>query len=67
MHAKSLQSCPTLCDPMDYSPQGSSVQEFLQARTLEWLAMLSSMGSSLTQGQIPHLLQLLHCKRIPYR
>ena len=37
MHAKSLQSCPTLCDPMDCSPPGSSVPAILQARILEWL------------------------------
>ena len=35
MHDKSLQSCPTVCDPMDYSPPGSSVHEILQARILE--------------------------------
>ena len=40
------QSCPTLCDPMDHSPPGSSVHRILQARTLEWVAMLSSRGSS---------------------
>ena len=34
--AKSLQSCPTLCDPIDGSPPGSSVPGILQARTLEW-------------------------------
>ena len=37
--AKSLQSCPTLCDPMDGSPPGSPVPEILQARTLEWVAI----------------------------
>ena len=37
--AKSLQSCPTLCDPTDGSPPGSPVPEVLQARTLEWVAM----------------------------
>ena len=37
--AKSLQSCPTLCDPRDSSPPGSSVPEILQARTLEWVAI----------------------------
>ena len=37
--AKSLQSCPTLCDPIDSSPPGSPVPEILQARTLEWVAM----------------------------
>ena len=35
----SLQSCPTLCDPKDGSPQGSPVPEILQARTLEWVAI----------------------------
>ena len=37
--AKSLQSCPTLCDPMDSSPPGFSVPGILQARTLEWVAI----------------------------
>ena len=37
--AKSLQSCPTLCDPIDGSPPGSAVPGILQARTLEWLAI----------------------------
>ena len=42
MRAQSLQLCPTLCDPMDYSPSGSSVHGILQARILEWIAMPSS-------------------------
>ena len=37
--AKSLQSCPTLCNPIDGSPLGSSVPGILQARTLEWVAI----------------------------
>ena len=37
--AKSLQSCPTLCNPIDSSPPGSPVPGILQARTLEWVAM----------------------------
>ena len=37
--AKSLQSCPTLCDPIDGSPPGSPIAGILQARTLEWLAI----------------------------
>ena len=37
--AKSLQSCLTLCDPMDGSPPGSAVPGILQARTLEWVAI----------------------------
>ena len=43
--AKSLQSCPTLCDPIDGRPRGSSVPGILQARTLEWVAIaFSSAG-----------------------
>ena len=38
-YAKSLQSCPTLCDPIDRSPPGSPVPGILQARTLEWVAI----------------------------
>ena len=38
-YAKSLQSCPTLCDPIDGSPTGSPVPGILQARTLEWVAI----------------------------
>ena len=37
--AKSLQSCPTLCDTIDGSPPGSAVPGILQARTLEWVAI----------------------------
>ena len=37
--AKSLQLCPTLCDPIDDSPPGSFVPGILQARTLEWVAI----------------------------
>ena len=37
--AKSLQSCPTLCDPRDGSPPGSPITGILQARTLEWVAI----------------------------
>ena len=37
VHAKPLWSCPTLCDPIDHSPPGSSVHGILQARMLEWL------------------------------
>ena len=46
VYAKSLQSCPTFCDPMDYSPKGSFVHGILQARILEWVAMPSSRGCS---------------------
>ena len=37
--AKSLQSCPTLCNPIDGSPPGSPIPGILQARTLEWVAI----------------------------
>ena len=37
--AKSLQSCPTLCDPIDGSPPGSPIPGILQARALEWVAI----------------------------
>ena len=40
------QSCPTLCDPVDCSPPGSSVHGILQARILEWVAIVFSRGSS---------------------
>ena len=40
--AKSLQSCPTLCDPRDSSPPGSPIPGILQARTLEWVAIAFS-------------------------
>ena len=49
--AKSLQSCPTLCDPMGHSPPGSSVHGFLQARVVEGAAVPSSRGSSQPRDQ----------------
>ena len=51
IHAQSLQSCLTLCDPIDCSPPGSSVHAILQARMLEWVAMPSSRGSSQPRDQ----------------
>ena len=45
------QSCPTLCDPMDGSPPGSSVHGILQARILEWVATSFSKGSSQLRDQ----------------
>ena len=44
--AKSLQSCLTLCDPIDGSPPGPAVPGILQARTLEWVAIPSPMHES---------------------
>ena len=46
VRAESLQLCPTLCDPIDYTPLGFSVHGFLRARILEGVAMPSSRGSS---------------------
>ena len=45
--AKSIQSCPTLSDPMDCSLPGSSVHEIFQARVLEWVAIAFSITDSL--------------------
>ena len=45
----SLQSCPTLCDPIDGSPPGSPVPGILQARTLEWVAISFSKQQNITQ------------------
>ena len=49
--SKSLQSCPTLCDPVDCSPPGSSVHGILQARILECVAFPFSRGSSRPRDQ----------------
>ena len=68
MHTKSLQSCLTLCDPVDCSPPGSSVHVILQARILEWVAISFSRGwIFLTQGSSPGLLRILHCRQILYQ
>ena len=56
-------SCLTLCDPMDYSPPGSSVHGILQARILEWVAIPISRGIFSTRGLKPGLLQ---CRQILY-
>ena len=55
----------TLCDPMDCSPTGSSVRDSLAKNTgVSCHALLQ--GIVWTQGSNPHLLYLLHCRRIPY-
>ena len=59
LHAKLLQSCPALCDPVDHSPPGSSVHGILQARILEWTAM-PPPRNLYTQEFNPSLLFLLH-------
>ena len=48
---QSLQSCPTLCNPMDYSPPGSSSHRISQERLLEWVAISFSRGSSRSRDQ----------------
>ena len=53
------QQCLTLCDPMDCSPQGSSVYEILQARILEWVAIPFSWGSSQPRDRTRR--QILYC------
>jgi len=55
------QSCPTLRDPMDYGPPGSSVRGILQARILEWVTMPSSRGSSRPRDltQVSHIAGVL--------
>ena len=60
MHAKSLWSYPTLCNPMDCSLPGSSVHGTLQARILGWVCHALLQFIFLTQGLNPHLLHLLH-------
>ena len=61
--AESLQSCPTLCDPIDGSPPASPVPGILQARTLEWVAIAFSEKSMVVQLQIlfdMYLLEIPH-------
>ena len=58
MHAKSLQSCPTLCEPLECNPPHYSVHGILQARILEWVAMPSSRGSSRPRDQTLDLIGL---------
>ena len=62
VRAKSCQLCPTLCNPMDCSPPGSSVHGILQARILEWVAMPSSRGSSQPRDQTCVSYIYLHCQ-----
>ena len=59
--AKSLQSCPTLCDPIDSSPPGSTVPGILQARTLEWVAIFFSNRESEVAHLCPTLSDPMDC------
>ena len=58
--AKLLQLCPTLCDPMDCSPPGSSVHGILQARIVEWVAISFSRGYSRPRDHTGRWI-LYHC------
>ena len=58
------QSCPILCNPMDYSLPGSSTHGIFQARVLEWVAIFFSREIFLTQGSNPGL---LYCRQMLYR
>ena len=62
MHAKSLQSCPTLCNPMDSSPPGSSVHRILQARMLEWVVISFSIFLPRVVKNIESESTLVNCK-----
>ena len=65
MHAKSLQSCLTLCNPIDCSPPGSSVHRILQGRILEWVAMPSS-GDLPNSGIRPASLCIVHLQTVSF-
>ena len=71
VHAQAFQSCPTLCDPMDCSLPGSSVHGIFPARTLEWVAMLSSRGLSqlrdILEEKNKKILQKCGCKSFKNR
>ena len=57
--AKWLQSCPTLCDPIDGSPPGSAVPEILQARILEWVAISLNSNSIFGKRELSGLTSTL--------
>ena len=57
--AKSLQSCPTLCDPIDGSPSGFNVHGIFQARTLEWVAIYVSEVTDISPGDLDSILYFI--------
>ena len=61
-----VRSCPTLCSSVDHSPPGSSVHEILPGKNTGVGCHALPQGIFPTQGSNPHLLHLLHCKRILY-
>ena len=66
IHAKSLQSCPSLCDPINYSPPGSSVHGILQARMLEWVAIPFSRRFYIRGLLYCHLVSAHICFGLPW-
>ena len=58
--------CLTLCDPMDYSPPGSSVHEIVQARILKWVAISYSRGSSQARSALTGLFFITEPRRKPF-
>ena len=66
VYAKSLLSCPTLCDPMDFSLPAPYDHGILQARILEWGCRAFLQGIFPTQRSNLCLLRLLRCRRILY-
>ena len=62
--AKSLQSCPTLCDPIDGNPPGFPVPGILQARTLEWVAISFSNAWKIPWMEEPGRLQSMGLLRV---
>ena len=62
--AKSLQSCPTLCDPIDGSPPGSPVPGILQARILEWVSI--SLSNACMHAKLPQSCPTLLDPLLPY-
>ena len=63
--AKSLQSCPTLCDPIDGNPPGSPVPGILQARTLEWVAISFSNAKSVSHSMLKNDTEVAQSCRTP--
>ena len=62
--AKSLQSCPTLCSPIDSSPPGSPIPRILQARTLEWVAisfsnLLNGVMAMIKTEKVPACIEIM--------
>ena len=66
MHTKWFRLCLTLCDPMEYSPPGSSAHGIFQVRILEWVANALLQRIFPTQRLNLRFLRLLNCRKILY-